>query len=399
MVYLLSPNFVLPDVSVNELVIASIAFGFTLGFGQLTAWNAAKQTWVAYRNTGLKVFWTVYFWMIWMEILVCLAFAIICILYLLKIIRPSFDFYFSILTLWSLQVQLLLQIIINRCQIIAYDRRFTQKLKIGVAVLITAVNISVYNIWIPARLQISETYIHTNEWWDRVEKVIYLLVDASLNIYFIRVVQKRLVSIGITKYRSLVHFNMFIIGFSLSMDVLIISMMSLRNTFVYMQFHPLAYLVKLNIELSMADLIMRVAKSRENAHDKSNLSRNGSAATSHLSRASTARTMKDSRNNPKSGDWDHGLGIRAGTGFNDLARPDVAYSVNATTNTDTESALFYPESIHTTREFRVEFEDIRSQSRSELTSFEATRMSRGGSEAMLPLESEKKGYISQDDWS
>jgi hypothetical protein len=94
------------------------------------------------------------------------------------------------------------------------------------------VNISVYNIWIPARLQISERYIWINEWWDRVEKAIYLIVDGALNFYFIRIVQRNLVMRGLTKYRSLVKFNMCIVGFSLSMDVLIISMMSLHNTFV-----------------------------------------------------------------------------------------------------------------------------------------------------------------------
>lgn len=101
-----------------------------------------------------------------------------------------------------------------------------------VAILITAINISVYNIWIPARLQISEKYIWTNEWWDRIEKVLYLLVDGSLNIYFIVIVKRNLVSNGLAKYRRLTKFNIFIIGFSLSMDVLIISMMSLDNTFV-----------------------------------------------------------------------------------------------------------------------------------------------------------------------
>lgn len=81
-------------------------------------------------------------------------------------------------------------------------------------------------------MQISQRYMWINSWWDRVEKVIYLLVDAALNYYFIRVVRKNLVECGLTKYRSLVHFNIFIIGFSLSMDVLIIGTMSLSNTFV-----------------------------------------------------------------------------------------------------------------------------------------------------------------------
>ena len=126
----------------------------------------------------------------------------------------------------------MLQIIINRCSILLVDKRHAWRIKVGVAILITAINISVYCIWVPARLQINETYIHVNEWWDRCEKVIYLLVDAALNIYFIHIVQQNLVKLGLHRYTNLVRFNMFIIGFSLSMDILIIAMMSLDNTFV-----------------------------------------------------------------------------------------------------------------------------------------------------------------------
>lgn len=46
------------------------------------------------------------------------------------------------------------------------------------------------------------------------------------------IVKRNLISDGLTKYKRLTDFNIFIICFSLSMDVLIISMMSLRNTFV-----------------------------------------------------------------------------------------------------------------------------------------------------------------------
>lgn len=137
-----------------------------------------------------------------------------------------------LVTFWALQVHFLLQIIINRCAILMHDKRWARQLKTIVAVVITLVNISVYNIWIPARLQISAEYIWVNSWWDRCEKCIYLLIDAALNVYFIVIVQRNLVSNGLTKYKTLVRFNMFIICFSLSMDVLIISMMSLRNTFV-----------------------------------------------------------------------------------------------------------------------------------------------------------------------
>jgi hypothetical protein len=52
--------------------------------------------------------------------------------------------------------------------------------------------------------------------------------------------------------------------------VLLIAMMSLPNDIVYLQFHPLAYLVKLHIEMNMAELITKVVKaSNPNGYDYS----------------------------------------------------------------------------------------------------------------------------------
>ncbi|KAL7276801.1 hypothetical protein RUND412_000187 [Rhizina undulata] len=222
---LLPPNYKELVVTMDDLTVASICWGFTLGFGFLTTWEAICQT--------------------------------------LRARAPlHFIFYFSILTLWALQVQFLLQIIINRITVIISDKEKAMRIKWGVAALITAVNISVYCIWIPARMQISERYIHINDVWDRCEKVIYLFVDAILNWYFIRVVRSRLIHQGSSKYNRLVKFNVRIILLSLSMDCLIIGTMSLNNSFVYMQFHPLAYTVKLNIEMSMASLIRKIASEK-----------------------------------------------------------------------------------------------------------------------------------------
>lgn len=257
MVQLLSPNYVPQPVTKADMSLASICWGFTLGFGFLTTWEAIQQTMRA--RDPLR---SVYVFMIWGEILVCLAFGIICWWHLDGVIAPSFPFFFSILTLWALQVQFLLQIIINRIGVILVDRRKAMIMKWGVAALITSVNITVYCIWVPARLQVSQKYIHINEVWDRCEKVIYLCVDAWLNWYFIRTVRQRLVKQGSTKYNRLVQFNVRIIFASLSMDCLIIGTMSLKNSFVYMQFHPLAYTVKLMIEMSMAELIRTIAKEK-----------------------------------------------------------------------------------------------------------------------------------------
>ena len=76
-------------------------------------------------------------------------------------------------------------------------------------------------------------YIHINNIWDRIEKVLYLLVDACLNWYFIRVVRDNLVTNGLQKYNRLVRFNQRIIIVSLLMDVMIICAMSIPNGFMY----------------------------------------------------------------------------------------------------------------------------------------------------------------------
>ena len=45
---------------------------------------------------------------------------------------------------------------------------------------------------------------------------------------------------------------------------MIIGLMFLPNQLVFMQFHPVAYTIKLNIEMTMAKLITKIATSKEN---------------------------------------------------------------------------------------------------------------------------------------
>ena len=54
---------------------------------------------------------------------------------------------------------------------------------IATAVFVTIINISVFNVWIPARLQISHTYHIVNEYLESTEKFLNIIVDASLNTY------------------------------------------------------------------------------------------------------------------------------------------------------------------------------------------------------------------------
>jgi len=250
----ISDSYENEPITKSDIIIASVVWALTLINVIIALWLIQKQT-----RGSRSPLRSVYIWMIWLELIVSFVMGLESFLHLLKYIRPSFAFYFTILFWWCIQVQLLLQIIINRIRVIVPDRRRSRWIMIATAVFVTAINISVFNIWIPARLQINSTYHLVNEYWDRIEKGLYLLVDAALNWYFLKTVKENLINNGLTKYNKLVRFNQQIVMVSLLMDVMIIAAMSIPNSFVYIQFHPLAYLVKLNIEMTMANLIKRIA--------------------------------------------------------------------------------------------------------------------------------------------
>jgi len=120
------------------------------------------------------------------------------------------------------------------------------------------------------------------------------VIDGYLNWLFIRTVQTRQIDHGVstrvlvhlvplkfplqlTKYDRLLKFNKTIVVISLSLDVLLIGLMSLPNDFVFVQFQSLAYLIKvsianeshriqltanqLEIEMATSQLIVKVAMS------------------------------------------------------------------------------------------------------------------------------------------
>lgn len=86
----LPDNFVLQKVTRNDIVIASVAWGFTLGIGWLTTWTAMQQTRGVIRRRGWAVLWNPYVIMIWLEIAVCLSFGIICFMHLMGVIPPRY---------------------------------------------------------------------------------------------------------------------------------------------------------------------------------------------------------------------------------------------------------------------------------------------------------------------
>ncbi|KAI1504842.1 hypothetical protein F5X99DRAFT_370034 [Biscogniauxia marginata] len=247
--------------SKTDFQLASLAFGFTLGFGFLTVWEALKQT-----RRNKNPLRSAFIYMIWGEIIANLAIAIVGWLFLDGVIGATIPVLFIILALWVFEIQFLMQIIINRIAIISESDKFVWQLKWGTCAVISLINVIVFTIWIPAHLSPPPipVLVHINKYWDPVSKVLILLVDAGLNWYFLRVVKQRLVKEhGLVKYKPLISFNAKLMVVSVAMDAMLIGLMWLPNEVVFIQFHPVAYMVKLNIEMSMANLILRLARSRD----------------------------------------------------------------------------------------------------------------------------------------
>ncbi|KAI1844110.1 hypothetical protein JX265_009627 [Neoarthrinium moseri] len=265
----------------EDMNIASIIWGFSLSCACFTFVKGARQSWISYRRTKNV---NAYVVMIWLEWLACLVISVISWLFLRGVIPISFWFAFFLLCLWVIQIQCIMQIIINRIALLMVRQEKARKIRWTVFAIISAINISVFCIWIPARLQISETYVNVNNVWDRCEKAIIAIVDMGLNFYFIHLVRAKLIANGLTKYTRLFHFNLGMIAISLALDIILIGVMSLPNSVIYVQFHPLIYLVKLHIEMNIADLIARVVKA-------SNPHQTGSYGNSHSNRHEGSHKM------------------------------------------------------------------------------------------------------------
>ncbi|KAK7440225.1 hypothetical protein VKT23_017167 [Stygiomarasmius scandens] len=247
--------FVPLDVTEGDLVLGSVALGFFIGFTFFVTLNAIQQT----RKTSRK--FSAYICMLWIEIIADCVFASLSFSYLYKKVPPSLGLFTVIICCWVCQVWCLMLIIANRTCLLYTTAGASFKLKFATVVVLFLISVSSACVWIPAQLQVSEKFIHTNIWWDKTEKSVYLLLDAALNAIFIRTVKKRLIDHGLTKYDRVLKFNQMIIFFSIGLDVFLICMTTLKNPFVYVQFHPIVYIAKLQIEITMSKLIVKVARS------------------------------------------------------------------------------------------------------------------------------------------
>ncbi|EXL65882.1 hypothetical protein FOPG_17918 [Fusarium oxysporum f. sp. conglutinans race 2 54008] len=241
--------------------LASIYFGLFLGVFVFTFAKAVQQTRGIWRRT--QSLHHGYLYMIWVEAWVNFVFALVTFLYLNNIV-PGRHFLANnhAVALWAIQTQLLPQIIANRVALIMTNKRRARKLKWGLVLAIGCINITVAYIWTVAHLDGATPFqVHLNLGFEKAEKSFFLVVDLALNLYFLYLVRFRLIADGLSKYWKLFNFNAGMVVVSTSMDILLLGFLSLPDPYLYVQFAPLAYIVKLYIELLMANLISKVVRS------------------------------------------------------------------------------------------------------------------------------------------
>ncbi|KAK0622656.1 hypothetical protein B0T14DRAFT_475756 [Immersiella caudata] len=238
--------------------LASIYFGFFLAVFVFTQAKVVQQTRIIWRHRRSLL--NAYLVMIWVEAWVNFVFALITYLYLNGVIQGSLGFYVASVLLWAVQTQLLLQIVANRVSLIMLDPRKARKMRWGLFLAVGAINIAVAIIWVTAMMPGATPFQATlNIMFEKAEKSFFLVVDLGLNLYFLYLVRFRLIADGLSKYWTLFHFNAAIVLLSTSMDCLLLGFLSLSDP--YLQFAPVAYIVKLHIELSNASLIAKVVRS------------------------------------------------------------------------------------------------------------------------------------------
>ncbi|KAK4448457.1 hypothetical protein QBC34DRAFT_426514 [Podospora aff. communis PSN243] len=256
---LVADRWVASSPTQNDVILSSWLWGFTMSLAVFSFSKGFKQT---YRSWSRSHKITAYIAMIWLVWIAGIIVSITCWLFIMDRVPPSIWYFIGMLIMWTIMIQGLTQILANRISLILYNPDKARRLKLGVALVIGVINVSVFIVWIPARLQISDAWIKANNIWDRLEKCIFLIVDTLLNFYFMRLVKRKLIANGLHKYNRVYQFNGMLVCVSIAIDIAIIGLMSLPDDAVYIQAHALGYMLKLNIEMNLADLIGKVVKRR-----------------------------------------------------------------------------------------------------------------------------------------
>ncbi|OLL23889.1 hypothetical protein NEOLI_004190 [Neolecta irregularis DAH-3] len=237
-----------------------------------------------------------YLFMLWVEFVAIISFSVASWLRLIGAISPVFAIRLGFPIFLLIQLHFLIQIIINRICILLPHRKQRLWLKYGIAALVLSINISGFPIWLSQSQKTPGNIIYVKSTLNRIEKIFYLVIDAGLNIFLIHLVRSKLKDFGSRKYEPLLRFNMQIIIISLIMDVIVGGTMWFPVDFFYFQTLPVSNLVKLNIEMSLSDLI--VALSKESIHFRVPFTDQGNSYNCHIpleSRPTAAITKEDTQ--------------------------------------------------------------------------------------------------------
>lgn len=84
-------NYKILRTTQADIIVAGTVFGLANAFGLSAAFIAVRQTRISRRPWR-----SAYIWMIWLELVASVVISIICLLFLLHKIRPSFYIYMGI---------------------------------------------------------------------------------------------------------------------------------------------------------------------------------------------------------------------------------------------------------------------------------------------------------------
>jgi hypothetical protein len=113
------------------------------------------------------------------------------------------------------------------------EPRKAMKLKWSLFLAVLSINIAVAVIWISAQMPgVTPFQVILNIMFEKAEKAFFLVLDLSLNLYFLYLVRYRLIQDGLSKYWALFHFNVAIVLLSTSMDCLLLGFLSLPDPYM-----------------------------------------------------------------------------------------------------------------------------------------------------------------------
>ncbi|KAH7035756.1 uncharacterized protein B0I36DRAFT_361086 [Microdochium trichocladiopsis] len=209
--------------------------------------------------------------MIWTHLVLNTVDGCIAWFYLFRKIKPGFWIFLWFCIVWAIQIQLVMQIIINRIALLMSDQHRARQLKWITFVIVGIIGVVVTVVWMPASLQISPMWIEVNKVWDRLKQCILTVMDVCLNFYFLHMVRKHLIANGLQKYKYLYNYNAAMVGLVVLLDATLIGLMSLQVKYAYLQFQIIVYLTRFYIEMANADLIRKIISRANFDNDNSSV--------------------------------------------------------------------------------------------------------------------------------